>query len=234
MASQAQLAALAKARAARKKKTPAKIAVGAKSRVTKKAPSKRLKARRAKNVKAGYFPNPKPKAPNKKFTVKVTLKNGKAGYVTPTGQLDTEIIYAVKKTEKACETLAHSVFNEYKRYLKSVEVVPVKKSSAGYGKNPVPASKALKQKDAAALYEDFTGHEADHYTEHRIKMPDVGLQFGHCTGIMYETVRDNRHEYYCHEFKKSSRPIIGASHDGKQLLLVGGNYRFTNRGIVDH
>lgn len=232
MASLAQLAALAKARAARKKKPKAKKPIGAKSQVTKKAPSKRLKARRTKNTKTGYFPNPK--APIKKFTVKVTLLNGKVGYVTHAGQLDTDYAYAVKKTEKACETLAHSFFNSYKRYLASVEVVAVKKSREGYGQNPVPASKLLKQKEAAFLYEDFTGHAADNYTNHTLNVPDVGLQFGKCTGIMYETVRDGNHEYYCHEFKKTARPIIGASHDGKQLILVGGNYRFTNRGIVDN
>ena len=234
MASKAQLAALAKARAARKKKPVKKIPVNAKSRVTGKAPSKRLKARRAKNTRAGYYPNPVKKTTPRKFTVRVTLASGKVGYVTPSGGLDTDIGYAVKKSETECNKLAHSFFAENKKYLKSVEVVVVKKPSAGYGKNPVPASKALKQKEAAFLFEDFTGHKADHFTNHTINLPDVGLKFGECTGIMYETTRDGVKEYYCHEFKKSARPLLGASHDGKQLLLVGGNYRFTNRGIVDN
>lgn len=69
MATEKQLAALAKARAARKKKlgaskkkTTAKKRVGTSQKkpsiATKKAPSKRLKARRAKNVTPGYYPNP--------------------------------------------------------------------------------------------------------------------------------------------------------------------------------
>lgn len=59
--SPAQIAATKKMLAARKKKKDKRV-VGtsqtAVSRVTKKAPSARLKKRRAKNVTAGYYPNP--------------------------------------------------------------------------------------------------------------------------------------------------------------------------------
>lgn len=212
MASKAQLAALAKARAARKKKPAAKKPV-------RKNP---VKARKKAAPKTTRF-----------YTVKVTLQNGKVGYLTPAGGLDTEFIYAVKKGLKPCEELATRFFNENKKFLHKVEVVPAKKPS-GYGVNPVPASKALKQKEAAFLFEDFTGHKADHYENRTINLPDVGLKFGECTGIMYETVRDGVKERYCHEFKKTARPDLGASFDGKQIFLVGGNYRFTNRGIVDN
>lgn len=101
----------------------------------------------------------------------------------------------------------------------------------GYKSNPVPASKI---KRAADLYRDFTGHEADYYQNIPVEWPSVGLTFGECTGIMYETVRDGQFEKYLHQFKKSARPLIVASYDGKALALVGGNFRFTDRGIVDN
>lgn len=51
---------------------------------------------------------------------------------------------------------------------------------------------------------------------------------------MYETVRDGKTEHYIHKFKKHARPILGASHDGTQLVLIGGNFTFTDAGITDN
>lgn len=127
MATPKQLAALAKARAARAKKSPAKkIAVTAKSRATKKAPSKRLKARRAANTKAGYFPNPVKKSPAK-FIIEVKLRGNKIGYLTPAGMLDTEKALAAKLSESNADKKATDFFNENKKYLLHVRVLPLKK-----------------------------------------------------------------------------------------------------------
>lgn len=38
---------------------------------------------------------------------------------------------------------------------------------------------------------------------------------------------------YRHEFTKHSRPLLAASIDGKQLLIVGGRFQHGPRGIVD-
>lgn len=62
----------------------------------------------------------------------------------------------------------------------------------------------------------------------------TGLTIGECDGVMYSTVRDGVPEKYCHQFKKSARPLLVASHDGAQLALIGGNFTFTERGIVDN
>lgn len=83
------------------------------------------------------------------------------------------------------------------------------------------------------MYEDFTGHDANTVLKHNIEWPKEGLQVGKCDGILYETIRDGEVENYIHRFKKSARPTFGVSHDGKQLLLIGGKFRFTDRGIVD-
>lgn len=91
----------------------------------------------------------------------------------------------------------------------------------------------MELEQAAELYEDFSGHQAKHVEKVRIKIPKNGLTIGTVLGIMYETKRDGKTERYKHEFKERSRPRLAASFDGKQLLLVGGNYQFTNAGIVD-
>jgi hypothetical protein len=89
-------------------------------------------------------------------------------------------------------------------------------------------------KAAARLYEDFTGHEAEYSQTIDVPTPHTVLQIGKCDGILYETVRDGEVENYIHRFKKNSRPAFCVTHDGRQILLVGGRFKFTDRGIVDH
>ncbi len=89
-------------------------------------------------------------------------------------------------------------------------------------------------RDAARLYADFTGHEDVKIGKIKVPhMPKEVLAIGKCDGILYSTVRDGIAEKYIHKFKASSRPLLTASPDGKQLYLLGGAYDFTERGIVD-
>lgn len=89
-------------------------------------------------------------------------------------------------------------------------------------------------KQAQDLFRDFSGHEPLHVDRLNIDWPKTGLTIGHCDGVMYETVRDGAIEHYIHKFKKSARPLLVASHDGATLALIGGNFTFTERGIVDN
>ena len=89
-------------------------------------------------------------------------------------------------------------------------------------------------KQAADLYTDFSGHDHDSVDTIPINWPKTALTIGHCDGLMYETVRDGAIEHYIHKFKKTARPLLVASHDGAQLALIGGNFTFTERGIVDN
>lgn len=86
---------------------------------------------------------------------------------------------------------------------------------------------------AIKLFQEFSG-EKPRFID-TVKVPDnnVLLAIGHCNGIMYETFRDGVKERYIHKFKKGSRPVLAVSHDGNQLYLLAGAYRFTERGIVD-
>lgn len=89
---------------------------------------------------------------------------------------------------------------------------------------------------AALLFEKFTGHEATADMTVRVKVPPwpkVCANIGDVDGIMYTTVRDGRVEKYIHQFKAADKPMFAVSPDGKQLLLIGGAYDFTERGIVD-
>lgn len=93
--------------------------------------------------------------------------------------------------------------------------------------------------DAADLYERFSGLQAE--TVDTIEMPNVkaGVLIGEVEQIAYNTVRKHgddekakRHRYR-HTFKASARPLLATSHDGKVLLILLGDFEFTERGITD-
>lgn len=87
---------------------------------------------------------------------------------------------------------------------------------------------------AEKLFRDFTGHEPESVGSITIPdAPKVGIVIGDIEGIIYNTVRDGEFERYIHQFKESARPLFVVTPDGKQLLMVGGNFDFTERGIVD-
>lgn len=87
---------------------------------------------------------------------------------------------------------------------------------------------------AKKLYKDFSGHTPDKVVEVDLPpVPKEGLQIGFVTAIVYLTKRDGRDEQYIHRFAKNARPLLAVTHDGRQLLLLGGAYNFTARGIED-
>ena len=104
-------------------------------------------------------------------------------------------------------------------------------------RNPAPSSAELEK--AARLFEDFSGIEADAEAQELEfpAPPAVGVAIGRVVGLIYETERVERGKIkpltYQHIFKKQSRPLFVVSPDGSQLLLIGGSYNFTDRGIVD-
>jgi hypothetical protein len=109
-------------------------------------------------------------------------------------------------------------------------------------KNPVPASSRAGASrrvsdlidQASDLYERFSGHDPEPIGHINIpKIPRVGVAIGEVDGILYSTIRDGKFEKYIHKFHKKDRPMFIVSPDGKQLFLIGGNYTFTERGIVD-
>ena len=88
---------------------------------------------------------------------------------------------------------------------------------------------------ATRLYKRFTGHDAEPLADVAApRVPRVGLVVGECDKIDYTTVRDGRTERYTHKFHPGDKPLLVVSPDGKQLLLIGGRFTFTERGIVDH
>lgn len=93
--------------------------------------------------------------------------------------------------------------------------------------------KASRIKQAAKLFEDFTGHEADEVIEIEVPDHDTHALVGEVEAIAYNTTRDDKRDSYIHEFKKFARPLLSASHDGRSLYILDGGYKFTDHGIED-
>lgn len=95
------------------------------------------------------------------------------------------------------------------------------------------AQKKKKISLAVRLFKAFRGEQPEYVETVRVPEHDTLLLIGECDGILYTTSRDGRLESYLHEFRKSSRPLLCSSFDGKQLYLLGGAYSFTEAGITD-
>jgi hypothetical protein len=109
---------------------------------------------------------------------------------------------------------------------------------SGFKRNPADYRSAVDkyaaELDAAdKLLNDFSGHRSHEVLSVRERPIKAGLVVGDLLGVMYATTRDGKRLHYCHEFKHSSRPLLVANHDGSRIGIVGGRYRFTDKGIED-
>lgn len=97
-------------------------------------------------------------------------------------------------------------------------------------KTKAKRSSAAKVTRAARLYQSF--HEAAPQHVQRVAHPDVkvAMSLGRLDSVTYQTPDG---KLYRHRFIGAARPILAASHDGRQLIVLGGRYRMTWRGIVD-
>lgn len=107
------------------------------------------------------------------------------------------------------------------------------RSVRGRKKNPVETRNDPQLAQAARLLEDFSGHAPTEILRVNESPMRKGLVIGTLDGVLYTTVRDGKTEKYIHRFKKSSRPLLTARADGKQLGIVGGRFQMTEAGIED-
>lgn len=86
---------------------------------------------------------------------------------------------------------------------------------------------------AVRLYESFREEQPRKVGSVRVNMPKAVAVMGYVEGIDYRTTHGRKLTLYHHDFEAGSRPLLAVSSDGKQLLLLGGRYQFTEQGIVD-
>jgi hypothetical protein len=60
---------------------------------------------------------------------------------------------------------------------------------------------------------------------------DVLVVLGKLRAVEYDTAKKGQDATWCHQFDEDDQPRLCATADG-QLVIVGGSYRVTPRGIV--
>ena len=82
--------------------------------------------------------------------------------------------------------------------------------------------------EAAERYEEYFGEEAEFVTSE--EFPNVAFELGRVDGITYTVIENGKEVTYHHDF--NDRPPLAVSHDGRNLFVLGGEWKFTDRGIV--
>lgn len=220
----------------------------AKKAVKKTVKKRAVRVRRAKPVKRKVARRtlagaPKVKQGTKEKYIIILMNRDKEAMAYFTGETwDTERKLAYVFTVQAMalriaqDLVKHNVRKGWRVAVASNDFIVGEKGhdfTRSYGLEGNPAPRGAKVKAAADLFEDFTGHAADSARNVKWNVPSVAVQFGELEGVMYNTVRDGKAERYLHKFSKKSRPLLGVSHDGTQLVIVGGRYQFTSAGIED-
>jgi hypothetical protein len=85
---------------------------------------------------------------------------------------------------------------------------------------------------AAELFESFHEQPPKEGDLLTIEQPAQvqALVVGEVHGISYIAAVSK--EKYFHKFGPGARPLLVVSEDGSQAIMVGGNYKFTDRGFV--
>jgi len=86
---------------------------------------------------------------------------------------------------------------------------------------------------AAKLFRGFRLRNPREVEGVDLELPRAVIVMGELRAVEYDMPRGSRKVFYRHEFARDSRPELAAGPDRCQLVLIGGNYRVTHRGIVD-
>lgn len=86
---------------------------------------------------------------------------------------------------------------------------------------------------AAKLYRDFRERGVGQLKRRQVDWPRVSVEVGRVLAIVYETSHGDTPVRYEHVFKSWARPEFNVDPTGRHLLILPGNFVFTERGIVD-
>ena len=84
------------------------------------------------------------------------------------------------------------------------------------------------------LYKSFHGEPPKKIKHHTLPAFRRGIEVGPLVAVTYDTLRDGKHVRYEHEFKQRASPLLTVSDDGRKMAVIGGDFRFTDRGFIDH
>ena len=88
------------------------------------------------------------------------------------------------------------------------------------------------ERRARALFRCWNGFVPDRVLQwRRPREPAVLVQLGHLRGVIYSSDKGRRDRVRTYIHFMDTPPILASDPAGRQLYVVGGNYRVTDRGI---
>jgi hypothetical protein len=90
----------------------------------------------------------------------------------------------------------------------------------------------MSQSQAVRLFRHFFDREPreNEIVQVATRKPTDALVIGELDAIIYRV--DGEAQPNFHRFKKTDRPLLLVSSDGRQIYTIKGSYRFTERGFV--
>jgi len=95
------------------------------------------------------------------------------------------------------------------------------------------ALNARDRRKAIKIYKDFREKNPQTLSVFEVDVPSAVACIGHVESIDYRTTHGKKLALYRHDFSPGSRPLFCVAADGRSLWLLGGRFKFTERGIVD-
>lgn len=86
---------------------------------------------------------------------------------------------------------------------------------------------------ASRLYRAFREEPVSRARRVSIRLPKAVARMGVLEFVGYMTTHGGKPALYIHHFAPGSRPVMYASGRRNQLMLYGGRYTVTGRGITD-
>jgi hypothetical protein len=90
----------------------------------------------------------------------------------------------------------------------------------------------MSQSQAVRLFRHFFDREPceDEIVQVATRKPEDALVIGELDSLIYRTEGETKPMF--HRFKKTDRPLLLVSSDGRQIYVLKGAYRFTERGFI--
>lgn len=95
------------------------------------------------------------------------------------------------------------------------------------------ALNARDRRKAIKIYRDFREKNPKVITVFEVDVPSAVACIGHVESFDYRTTHGKKLALYRHDFAAGSRPLFCVAADGRSIWLLGGRFKFTERGIVD-
>jgi hypothetical protein len=153
----------------------------------------------------------------------------------PQGLLPVYLAFPKTARKKTDYTVTGAPMLAARNPVRELDIAPEERERIQQDVGTLLSGRGKRVRQGGKLFSDFTGYDDPNVSKISVdEWPKEMVYIGQVDFIGYTTERDGKVEAYRHDFKAASRPLFCTTPDGKRLFMLGGAFRFTERGIVDH